>query len=70
MFDLILLDDVLETADSLKALKRLKAAGVSDKTIIVASGLRVERTMALMPFGVRDVLLKPYTPTALAEIVG
>jgi hypothetical protein len=50
-------------------LKRLRAAGVGDKTLVVASSLRVERTMELMPFGVRDVVLKVYTPAALAEMV-
>ncbi len=69
-FDLILLDDVLETADSLEVLKRLVAAGAGGKTVVVASSLRVERAMELMQLGVRDVLLKPYTPAELAEIVG
>jgi CheY-like chemotaxis protein len=69
IFDLVLLDDVLETAGSLEVLKRLETAGVSDKTTVVASSLRVERTMQLMQFGARDVTLKPYTPAALAEIV-
>ena len=66
-FDLILVDDVLETAATLAVLKRLSAAGAGDKTMVVASALRVERTMELMPLGIRDVLLKPYTPAALAE---
>jgi GAF domain-containing protein/BarA-like signal transduction histidine kinase len=69
IFDLVLLDDVLETVGSLEVLKGLKAAGASDKTLVVASSLRVERTMKLMQLGARDVLLKPYTPAALAEIV-
>jgi GAF domain-containing protein/BarA-like signal transduction histidine kinase len=69
IFDLVLLDDVLETVGSLEVLKGLKAAGASDKTLVVASSLRVERTMKLMQFGARDVLLKPYTPAALAEVV-
>jgi GAF domain-containing protein/BarA-like signal transduction histidine kinase len=68
-FDLILLDDVLEKADSLVVLKRLSEAGVGGKTVVVASGLRVERAMELMQLGARDVLLKPYTSAALAEIV-
>lgn len=68
-FDLVLLDDVLETADSLEVLRRLKEAGTSGKTLVVASSLRVERTMELMRFGVKDVLLKPYTPASLARIV-
>jgi GAF domain-containing protein len=69
VFDLILVDDVLEAADVRTVLKRLRAAGASGKTLVVASSLRVERTMELMPFGVRDVVLKPYTPAALAELI-
>jgi GAF domain-containing protein/CheY-like chemotaxis protein len=69
-FDLIVVDAVLETASCLDVLQRLKEAGVADRTIVVASSLRVERAMALMQFGVRDVLLKPYTLDALAEAVG
>ncbi len=68
-YDLILVDDALEGASTRSVLKHLRAAGVGVKTLIVASGLRVERTMELMPFGVRDVLLKPYTKALLAEIV-
>ena len=69
MWYLILVDDALEAADVWTVLKRLKESGASGKTLVVASSLRVERTMELMPFGVRDVLLKPYTLAALAEIV-
>jgi len=69
-FDLILVDDTLDTADVKAVLERFKSAGVSEITLVLASSLRVERAMELMPFGVRDVLLKPYTPAALAEIVG
>ncbi|HET91749.1 MAG TPA: sensor histidine kinase [Chloroflexi bacterium] len=68
-FDLILVDDALEGAEIRSVLKHLRAAGVGVKTLVVASSLRVERTMELMPFGVRDVLLKPYTRAKLAEIV-
>jgi CheY-like chemotaxis protein len=69
VFDLILVDDALEATDVRATLKQLRAAGVGDKTLVVASSLRVERTMELMPFGVRDIVLKPYTPAGLAELV-
>jgi CheY-like chemotaxis protein len=69
LFDLVLVDDVLEASDSLAVLKAIKAKGAGAKTLVVASSLRVERTMELMPYDVRDVLLKPYTAAALAEIV-
>jgi hypothetical protein len=39
----------------------------SSKTIVVASSLRVERSMGLTSFGVRDV--PPYAPAALAGLV-
>ena len=51
-------------------LRRLKDAGAIERTTIVASSLRVERTTELLRFGVRDVVLKPYTLVALSEIVG
>ncbi len=68
-FDIILLDDMLETTDSLEILKQLKSAEASTRVIVVASSLRVERTMELMNLGVRDVQLKPYTPALLAKMV-
>jgi DNA-binding response OmpR family regulator len=68
-FDLILLDDVLETADSSVILERLAEAKMASKTVIVASGLWVERTMSMLQLGARDVVLKPYTVAGLAEIV-
>jgi GAF domain-containing protein/CheY-like chemotaxis protein len=68
-FDLILVDDAPELADVRTALKRVRTAGASPRTLVVASNLRVERTMELMPFGVQDVVLKPYTPDELAALV-
>jgi DNA-binding NarL/FixJ family response regulator len=69
-FDLILVDDALEAASVLDALRCLRSAAVGHKTLVVATSLRVERTMELMPYGVRDVVLKPYTPASLAALVG
>jgi CheY-like chemotaxis protein len=69
-FDLILLDDVLETADSAAILERLAEAKMADKTVVVASGLRVEQTMSMLQLGARDVVLKPYTVAGLADILG
>jgi GAF domain-containing protein/CheY-like chemotaxis protein len=68
-FDLILVDDALAAADVLDVLKQLRSAALGDRTLVVASSLRVERTMALMPYGVRDVVLKPYTPASLVGLV-
>jgi len=69
-FDLVLLDDVLEKADSEGLLRWLGTLNAADKVVVVASGLRVERAMQLMQLGARDVVLKPYTVAALAEIAG
>ncbi|MCP4537969.1 MAG: GAF domain-containing protein [Chloroflexi bacterium] len=68
-FDLILVDDASEAADVRSVLKQIRAAGAGPKTFVVASSLRVERTMELMPFGVQDMILKPYVLGALAELV-
>jgi GAF domain-containing protein len=68
-FDCILVDDAPETVDVRAVLKRVRAAGAGGKTLVVASSLRVERTMELMSFGVRDVVLKPYAAGALGELV-
>ena len=69
-FDLILVDNALEAASVLDTLRQLRSAGVGENTLVVAASLRVERTMELMPYGVRDVVLKPYTPASLAALVG
>jgi K+-sensing histidine kinase KdpD len=68
-FDLILLDNVLETISSAQMLKRLKSMSLAAKTIVVASSLRVEQTTQLMRFGVKDIVLKPYTKAALAQVM-
>jgi len=70
VFDVILVDDVLATTNSLMVLQRLARAGAAAKTMVVASSVRVERMMDLLRFGVRDVLPKPYTVAALAEKLG
>jgi len=69
-FDLIVVDNVLERANVVDVLERLEQAGVGGRTIVVASNLRVERAMELMERGARDVVLKPYTPAELTQIVG
>jgi CheY-like chemotaxis protein len=69
-FDLILMDAVLEHADSRAVLEQLAAEDAGAKTLVVASGLRVEDAMRMIQLGAKDVVLKPYTAAALAEIVG
>ena len=68
-FDFIFVDNVLENKDVRAVLQRLQEAGVGERTLVVASSLRVERTMELMAFGIRDVVLKPYTPHDLAKLL-
>ncbi len=67
-FDAIVVDDVLTATDSLAVLQRIARAGAAAKTLVVASRVRVERMMDLLRFGVRDVLLKPYTVAALSKL--
>jgi GAF domain-containing protein len=69
LFDLILVDSTLEGNDVRDVLARVRASGAGDRTLVVASSLRVEQAMELMPFGIRDVVLKPYVSAALAELV-
>jgi len=69
VYDLILLDDALETIHSQKVLEQLSAVGAGGKTLVVTSSLRVERVMELAQLGVRDVTLKPYPPAGLAEMI-
>jgi len=58
----------LTATDSLAVLQRIARAGAAAKTLVVASRVRVERMMDLLRFGVRDVLLKPYTVAALSKL--
>ncbi len=65
-FDFIIMDQVLETASCLKILGMIAKAGAANRTLVMASSLRVEQTMDLMRFGVRDVSGKPYNLGGLA----
>ena len=68
-FDVILVDKALEAANAAALLKKIGKAGAGAKTLVVASSMRVEQTMALLRYGVRDVVIKPYTKAALAEML-
>ena len=68
-FDLILMDDVLEQTDPAAAVRWLATLDAASKTTVVATSMRVERTLELIQIGARDVVLKPYTMAALAEAV-
>ncbi|HNT73894.1 MAG TPA: GAF domain-containing protein [Anaerolineae bacterium] len=69
-FDLILVDYTLSGGSCTKVLAKIAKAGMADRTLVVSSNLRVEQTMELMRFGVRDVIVKPYTHAALAAKLG
>ncbi len=67
--DLILVDETLLAMPIGDVLLGLRDAGVTDKTIVVATAMKVERTTRYMQAGVRDVALKPYTPAELAALL-
>ncbi len=68
-FDILIVDRFLTSTDGLSILGKMAKAEVTGKTIVVASSLRVEQTMELVRFGVRDVAVKPYTAQGLAELL-
>jgi len=67
--DLILVDETLAATPIGDVLAELNEAGASDKTVVVAAAMKVERTTDYLQMGVRDVALKPYTPAALAALL-
>jgi GAF domain-containing protein/two-component sensor histidine kinase len=67
--DLILVDETLTATPIAEVLTDLKKAGATDKTMVVAAAMRVERITEYMQAGVRDVVLKPYTPAELAALL-
>jgi len=67
--DLILVDEALQAAPAAEVIAKLAAAGVAVKTLVITAALNVERTTAYLKAGVKDVLLKPYTQTELAELL-
>lgn len=68
-YDLILVDDILRSGDSLDILKRIDEAGVIFKTVVVSSAPRVERTKTRKLMGIHDLWPKPYTRTGLLRAV-
>jgi signal transduction histidine kinase/CheY-like chemotaxis protein len=67
--DLILVDEALVSADAMEVLQALKEAGLAEKTLLVAASLEVEKVITYMQTGIKDAVLKPYTPGELAEIL-
>jgi len=67
--DLILVDDTLAATPVTQVLRALKEAGAAGKTIVVTAALRVERATGYLQLGVKDVVPKPYTAAALADLL-
>ena len=68
--DMIVVDEALRSVPLADILSALKANGTTSKTIVVTAAINVERTTAHLQAGVKDVLLKPYTATELAIVLG
>jgi GAF domain-containing protein len=68
--NLILINDAIPSAPIEELLSQLKKAGLNDKTKVAASAVTVERTTSYLNYDVKDVCLKPYSPTKLAEVLG
>ncbi len=69
VFDMILVDDILEDADSTDVIKKISKSGMGKKTLVVSSDLRVERTTEIIRYGVMDMFVKPYTKAGLARLL-
>lgn len=67
--DLILVDESITATSVTDVLADLKAAGASDKTIVVSAAMNVECTTAYLQAGAKDVVLKPYTLNELADLL-
>jgi signal transduction histidine kinase len=68
-FDLILVDEALNSAPVLEVLQDLKEAGATGKILVVSAAPKVENVTSYLQLGVRDVVLKPYTQQELAELL-
>ncbi|MBN2551054.1 MAG: GAF domain-containing protein [Anaerolineales bacterium] len=66
--EVILVDEAQFSAPAMQTLLSLKKAGLAGKVILLAAALRVEQVTEYLQLGVRDVVLKPYTPVELAKI--
>jgi len=64
-YDIIVLDSALTAGDSLECLRKLRKAGYADKVLVVASRLWAERATQMLQMGVKDIVLKPYTPAEM-----
>ncbi|MFZ6027029.1 MAG: ATP-binding protein [Chloroflexota bacterium] len=67
--DLIIVDEALDARNIDDVLDAVQSAGLLDRTVVVSAALLVERATAYLQRGVKNVLLKPYTPPEFAELL-
>ncbi len=60
--DLILVDEYMEGLPIPLVLEAVQQAGLGAKTIVLTAALNVDRMTGYLKYGVRDVVLKPYSP--------
>ncbi len=65
---LILLDADYSQFDA--ALESILQGGLAARTVVVTAALDVDRTIVLLRSGLRDVVLKPYSPAELSALWG
>lgn len=65
--EIIFIDEAQRAVDLNQAIAEIQKAGLAAKTFILAAAPNVERTTAYLKAGIKDVVLKPYTPTELRE---
>ncbi len=68
-YELVLLDDGLQSGSVLETLQVLYGMGQGKHTIVISAAPTVERTTAYMNAGARDVILKPYSEAELAALI-
>jgi len=66
--DLILVDQYLETADFESVIASIQKAGLASKTMVLTAAVDVDRMTRLLRSGLRDVRLKPYSPTEIPSL--
>lgn len=67
--DLVLVDEALAGGSVVAAVDALKAASLANKTIVVSVAPTVESVNRWMQLGLRDVVLKPYSPAEFAGLL-
>lgn len=69
-FDLVVTDHQMPRLTGLELCERLRAAGPNRQTpvlLLTAKGLELDSERLREEYGVADVVIKPFSPSALAE---